>query len=84
MLSLKYKNLQGVFCERVKPSFTKYTLLHLDGSNLLFQSNEKERDGKSHPFQRVDKPCHSEPVFTLAWESPGFSNILNQYFVDFS
>ncbi len=25
-------------------------LLHLDGSNLLFQSNEKERDGKSHPF----------------------------------
>ena len=26
-------------------------------------------------FQRVEKPCHSEPVRTLAWESPGFSNL---------
>ena len=22
--------------------------------------------------QTVEKPCHSEPVRTLAWESPGF------------
>ena len=23
------------------------------------------------PFQTVEKTCHSEPVRTLAWESPG-------------
>ena len=28
--------------------------------------------------QRVEKLCHSEPVRTLAWESPGFSNIFTQ------
>jgi len=28
-------------------------------------------------LQRVKKPCHCEPVRTLAWQSPGFSNIFN-------
>ena len=27
------------------------------------------------PPQRVEKPCHCEPVRTLAWQSPRFENI---------
>ena len=33
--------------------------------------------------QTVEKPCHSEPVRTLAWESPGFSNIFHVKYADF-
>jgi len=38
--------------------------------------NKKEHAGKTCVFQRVEKLCHSEPVRTLAWESPGFLNFL--------
>ena len=29
-------------------------------------------------LQTVEKPCHSEPVLTLAWESPRFSIIFHR------
>ena len=34
-------------------------------------------------LQTVEKPCHSEPVRTLAWESPEFSNIFHVKYADF-
>ena len=34
-------------------------------------------------YQTVEKPCHSEPVRTLAWESPEFSNIFHVKYADF-